>query len=121
TEYDAGKATPVAGEVKDFDLLTHLERNKVPSLGQSHRLQHETDRLRDQHEIPSHFRVRHLDRPAGLDLLEELRYDAPAARQNVPEAYRGKDSRAVAIYGLNEHLGHALRHAHDAARVVGLV
>ena len=77
--------------------------------------------LGDEHEEPTHVRVRHRDRTTTLDLIHEQRHDAAIAIQDVAEANGHERGIATRAHVLHEALGHPLGRAHDTHRVDGLV
>src|SRR4029453_12831043 len=64
--------------------------------------------------------MRHGDRPAALDLIDELWDDAPVAREDVTES-NGRADDAALTHALHEQLGDPLARAHDAKGIDRLV
>jgi len=83
----AVEADQLLGDVHDHHGLAHVQHEDLAALSQNGRLQNQRNRLRNRHEIALHFPVRHGQRPAVLELLQEERQDAAPAAQHVPKAH----------------------------------
>ena len=77
--------------------------------------------LGDGHEEALDLGVRDRDGAAGGNLALEHRDDAAVRAQHVAEAHGGEHGLGRARVQLHHHLAHALRGAHDARGVHGLV
>src|SRR5262245_15500358 len=90
----AGQADQISREVDDFHLLAHVEHEDLLPCGKNGRLQHEFDRLRNEHEVAADLRMRDGDGSTGANLVHHPRNDAAIAAEDVAEP--NSDEAAVA-------------------------
>ena len=115
------KADHLASKVDDLDGLAHVEQEDLAFFRHGARLQHETDRFLDRHEVARHLRIGHGDRTALDDLTEERRYDAAPTPENVSEPNRGERQAVLGPDGQYDELRGAFARAHHRAGLRGFV
>src|SRR5262245_5110741 len=67
----SGQSDHVSGQVKNLDLLAHVQNIDSTLLADRGGLQYQLNCLRDQHEISLNFGMGHGDWPSRFDLLLE--------------------------------------------------
>jgi len=119
---ESGEANQLAGQIDDFDRLTHVEDKDLAPLGQRSSLDDETGGLGDGHEIARDLRMGDGDFALILDLLFEQWDHAAVAAENIAKSHGGKIRLGVADReGLDHQLGDPFRRAHDIGRIDRLV
>jgi len=112
-----------AGEIDDAKGR-HLGHEDLAAPGETHGLDHETQRVLGVHHEPGHALVGQGEILAGEDLAAEDLEDRTVRAQDVAEARRDAHGAVVpsaAVRGGDEALGHELARSHDARRIHGLV
>src|ERR1700704_4262775 len=86
--FQTGETNHIASQVHDFDRLAHVQHEQFAATSLCAGLQYELHCFGNRHEIAAHVGVRHLHRPAILDLPQERGNHASTASEYVAEAHR---------------------------------
>ncbi len=104
-------------EIEDLHGLAHVEHEDLAALRIRAGLQHERNGLGDRHEISDDIGMSDRDGSALRDLLLKKRDNAAVAAEHIAEANGHELGLRAIVVGLNDHLAHALRRAHDVRGV----
>ncbi len=119
--FESGEANEIAREIRDLEHLTHVEHEQLTARAEGAGLQHELHGLGDRHEVPAHLGVRHRDRTAVGDLLEERRDHRAARAEHVAKA-DGDEVAVLCDRGIGDDLlCDTLGDTHDRRRTDRLV
>lgn len=118
----AGQADHIAGQVGDFDGLTHVEDEEVAGALEAGGLEDELGGFGDGHEIAGHVGVGDGDGSAVFDLFAEDGDDAAVGAEHVAEADGAEFGVGVLRVQVPDiEFGDAFGGTHDAGGVDGLV
>ena len=117
----AGETDQGPGHIVDPDRFAHVEDKDLALMGKVAGLEDEARRLGDSHEEAGDVLVRNGYGTALLDLFAEERYDGSVRAEDVAEPDRDELCFREGVHILDHMLGHALRSAHDARGMDGLI
>ena len=118
-----GQLDHLAGQVRDFDRLPHIEDENFAALGLQRALQDQANRFGDAHEIARHLGMGHRERSAFGNLAAEDRHHASGRPQHVAETHRsvGASAPGRCLVFLDDHFCQALGCPHHAGGIDGFV
>ncbi len=99
-------------EIRDPNRLSHIEDAQVSVAAQAGE-KHQSDRLRNRHEVTGALGVRHRNWAAALNLFFEDRNHAAGGPEHVPKTHCGECSARTMGKLADDQLSDALRSAHN--------
>src|ERR1035437_3628292 len=110
------KQNKIPGKIHDLDRFSHIEEEHISTFAEAERLQQKLGRLRDRHEIASHFRMGDRYWTTRSNLFLEDWNDAPIASKHVAKTHRNELRVTLQLKCSDHDLRHSLAGAHHACR-----